>query len=88
MWFLVTTNQKPNFYLPDGTSIEVADIELTNHQMVNGESVYCDPPIIADVMQAISVLFEVGVKGYGTKSEAKEAGKTLPQGKWKYLRIN
>ncbi len=93
MWFITTTHSKPNFYTGEGVIINFDQVKIEWTKEVTLESsgiftkVASSEPFIKDPMQAISALDQAGVIGYSTKAEAKVIAKTLPQGRWKYLKV-
>lgn len=86
MWFITTLTNTPMFYLPDGTLTEV-DIEWTHEPASPSMIIWSSSVMVKDFMQAIAALHAKGVVGFKTKLEAKEFGKTLPQGRWKYFEV-
>lgn len=74
-------HRDPKFYGPDHSVLDVAKIEWIKHPKYHTE------PLIKEPMQAISALFEAGIKGFATKSEARTFAKILPVTTWKYLQI-
>lgn len=81
MWFVTTMHKHPNFYAPDHSVLDVSKIEWIK------DSEFSSDPLIQDPMQAISALFEAGIKGFTTKPEARTFAKKLPVPNWKYLQI-
>ncbi len=87
MWFVTTGHNKTKFYSSNGLAIEVPKIEWTNEIKIKKIEYYSSKSFIKDSQQAISALFESGIKGYSTKLEAKEFAKTLSISTWKYLQL-
>ncbi|MCI2285978.1 hypothetical protein L3081_24435 [Colwellia sp. MSW7] len=87
MWFITTGHNKVRFYLPNGSTVLVNKIEWINEIKTEKMEYYSSEPFVKDPQQAISALYEAGVKGYSTKLKAKEFAKTLPIGTWKYLQL-
>ena len=81
MWFVTTMHKIPKFYSLDNAVIEVSAIEWVDNDEVNSSL------LVKDSMQAITVLFQAGIKGFPTKQEAREFGKALGIPNWKYLKI-
>ncbi|OUL59279.1 hypothetical protein [Pseudoalteromonas ulvae] len=91
MWFVITIKSPVKFYNPDGNPIDVDGVEWTN-EIVNEKNdvairIASNEAFIKDHQQAMDILSKTQIKGFKTKIEARDFGKTLPNGKWKYLKI-
>jgi hypothetical protein len=79
MWFIATVHPQPNFCAIDGSIIEHDDVKINwvteatweedGHIFKVGPS----SPFINDAQQAISALYDAGVKGYPNKIVAKNS---------------
>ncbi|WP_105174282.1 hypothetical protein [Pseudoalteromonas sp. T1lg122] len=87
MWFLTKVSQSKLFYNSSGQATEVSDVDWTYSTKHGNQIITSSHPVIANPMQAIAALYEANIPGFQTKALAKEFGKTLPQGSWKYLKI-
>jgi hypothetical protein len=79
MWFIMDAQAPKRFYLANRESKVVDEIKWIEPS--NG---YLE---VEDKMQAIAALHAAGVPGFSEKSEAKELGLTLRNGKWKYWEL-
>lgn len=87
MWFVISGHNIAKFYSSDRELLEVKGIEWIKEKKTPEYKISSSKPFIKDSKQAISVLQNAGIKGYRTKSEAKEFAKTLPVSVWRYLKL-
>jgi hypothetical protein len=73
------------------TTVDVKGIDWTCGVRIEKAGIFThigsSEPFVKDHQQAIAILSKVGIEGFKTKNTAKIFAKTLPVGKWKYLKL-
>ncbi len=87
MWFITKVSSPTEFYNKSGHAIKVPEVNWVYTKQSNGITVSGSQPLVKDPMQAISALYQADIPGFKTKPLAREFGKTLPHGNWRYLEI-